>query len=185
MARIEPLSRDAVDPSLDLLIAAADERLPAFMNQILTLAHHPRIANDLVTMYLGFRDESYVDPRLIELAVLTVSQRNRCIYCVSHHTPLGLEAGLSDAALADLQNGRGVESPHFSNIERLVIAYAEQVTADARRVPAPLFQELRTHFDKRQLVELTVRIALANFFNRLNDALQIEIEPGVEQLLVE
>ena len=29
---------------------------------------------------------------------------------------------------------------------------------------------------------LTVRIALANFFNRLNDALQIELEPGIEAL---
>lgn len=31
----------------------------------------------------------------------------------------------------------------------------------------------------RQIVELTVRIGLCSLFNKLNDALQVEIEEGV------
>ncbi|GIV77304.1 carboxymuconolactone decarboxylase family protein [Litorilinea aerophila] len=183
MARLEPLALDQVDPSLQEVVHQAQERLPQFMNQVLTLAHHPRIARDLVTLYLGFQEESRVERRLIELAVLTVSHLNRCVYCVSHHTPLGEQAGLSPGALADLRAGRAAESPHLSPLEKLVVAYAEQVTRDARRVPRSLWAELQTHFDEAQLVELTVRIALANFFNRLNDALQIDLEPGVDALL--
>lgn len=34
-----------------------------------------------------------------------------------------------------------------------------------------------------QIVELTLRIALCGFFNRMNDSLQIEMEDGVEQML--
>jgi alkylhydroperoxidase family enzyme len=39
-----------------------------------------------------------------------------------------------------------------------------------------IFEELRKHFDEAQIVELTLRIALCGFFNRFNDALQIDME---------
>ncbi len=179
MSRIAPLHAHDVAPSIQEVTAQAEERLPQFMNQILTLAHHPAIAHDLVTMYLGFQENSVVDKQLIELAILTVSYLNRCTYCISHHRPLGLEAGLSALALDALTSDAVLESEHFSDVEKLVIAYAQQITKDARRVSDALFEQLSRHFDNAQIVELTVRIGLANFFNRLNDALQIEIEPGV------
>ena len=47
-----------------------------------------------------------------------------------------------------------------------------------------IFDELKTHFSEEQIVELTMRIALCGFFNRVNDSLQIETEEGVEKLLV-
>lgn len=183
MPRLDPLPREQVDPLLKPVIAQAQERLPQFMNQILTLAHHPQIARDLVTLYLGFLDHSRVERRLIELAVLTVSYLNRCNYCVSHHTPLATATGLSQEALMDLEAGRGPESPHLSEVEKLVVAYATHMTVDARRTPRSLVEALKEHLDDAQLVELTIRIGLANFFNRLNDALQIEIEEGVTPLL--
>ncbi len=182
MARIEPLAPEEIEPSLKPVIAEAEQRLPQFINQILTLAHHPRIAHDLVTMYLGFQEETTVERRLIELAILAVSHLNRCTYCVSHHSPLAQRFGVSEEALGDLEQGRIDDSPHFSAQEKLVIAYAVQVTQDARRVPRSLFAQLRSEFTESQLVELTVRIGLANFFNRLNDAFQIDLEPGVAPL---
>jgi alkylhydroperoxidase family enzyme len=42
-----------------------------------------------------------------------------------------------------------------------------------------LFQRLREHFSEAQVVELTLRITLCGFFNRFNDALQIEEEAEV------
>ncbi len=185
MPRIQPLDTNEVAPELTDLIAQAQARLPQFLNQILTLSHHPPIANDLVTMYLGFQENSVVDRRYIELAVLTVSYLNRCSYCVSHHAPLGLDSGLSAEAMAALEAGEVADSPHFSDADQAVVAYATQMTTDARRVSSALFGQLQEHFNEQQIVEITVRTGLANFFNRLNDALQIEIEPGVEPLLVD
>lgn len=184
MPRIDPVADADIDPTLDGLLAEARDRLPDFLNQIRTLAHHPPIARDLVTLYLGFQNHSRVDRRLIELAVVTVSYANLCTYCVSHHTPLLLETGISEEALADLWAGEAAESVHFGDVEKLVVAYALQVTEDARRVPRSMMEALKAHFGPDEIVELTVRIGLANFFNRLNDALQIEIEPGVEPILL-
>jgi hypothetical protein len=42
-----------------------------------------------------------------------------------------------------------------------------------------IFEDLSKHFSEEQIVELTLRTALCGFFNRFNDALQIEMEDGV------
>ena len=42
-----------------------------------------------------------------------------------------------------------------------------------------MFARLRRHFSEAQIVELTLRITLCGFFNRFNDALQIEGEAEV------
>jgi len=48
--------------------------------------------------------------------------------------------------------------------------------ANAQRIPERMFEALRAHFSEAQIVELTLRIALCGFFNRFNDALQIDNE---------
>jgi alkylhydroperoxidase family enzyme len=63
--------------------------------------------------------------------------------------------------------------------EQVTLRYAEQLTLDAKRVDDDLWDELRAHFDQAQIVELTAAAGLFNFFNRFNDALQIDItQPG-------
>ena len=42
-----------------------------------------------------------------------------------------------------------------------------------------IFDKLKQHFSEAQIFELTFRIALCGFFNRVNDALQISMEEGV------
>lgn len=59
--------------------------------------------------------------------------------------------------------------------EQVALRYAEQLTLDAKRVADDLWDELRVHFDEAQIVELTAAAGLFNFFNRFNDALQIDI----------
>ena len=71
----------------------------------------------------------------------------------------------------------------FDEVDLLVRDYAVQVTNDFNRMRDGVFVELKKHFTEEQIVELTLRIALCGFFNRFNDALQIETEDGVEQLL--
>ena len=67
----------------------------------------------------------------------------------------------------------------FSAEEQAALRYAEQITLDAKRVSDDLWAELQSHFDTAQIVELTAAAGLFNFFNRFNDALQVEITaPG-------
>jgi len=73
-------------------------------------------------------------------------------------------------ALADYRT-----SPLFSDLERLVIGYAEEMTTRVQ-VEAALVETLRQHLTPEALVQLTLTIAAANFTNRFNEALGTELE---------
>ncbi len=66
-------------------------------------------------------------------------------------------------------------SPLFSDVERLVIRYAEEMTRKVQ-VDGALVEALKHELSPEELVQLTLTIAAANFTNRFNDALGTELE---------
>ena len=63
----------------------------------------------------------------------------------------------------------------FDDLERLVIRYAEQMTAHVQ-VDAALADALKARLTPQQLVQLTLSVAAANFTTRFNEALATELE---------
>lgn len=63
----------------------------------------------------------------------------------------------------------------FSDLERLVIRYAEQMTRKVQ-VDAGLVEELKRHLSPEAIVQLTLTVAAANLTNRFNEALGTELE---------
>ncbi len=61
----------------------------------------------------------------------------------------------------------------FTARELVALRFAEIMTTSARDVDEALWDELQSHFDDGELVELATVIGLFNFFNRYADALQI------------
>jgi alkylhydroperoxidase family enzyme len=78
---------------------------------------------------------------------------------------------MTEAQLRDLPVYES--SPAFSALERLVLAYATEMTKTPVEVPEALFARLREHFDEPQLVELTAAIAWENYRARFDHALDI------------
>jgi alkylhydroperoxidase family enzyme len=66
-------------------------------------------------------------------------------------------------------------SPLFSELERLVLGYAEEMTRKVQ-VDAGLVEDLKRHLSPEALVQLTLNIAAANFTNRFNEVLGTELE---------
>ena len=74
-----------------------------------------------------------------------------------------------------LQNLHAFESrDDFAPEVKVALRYCERMTRDARTVDDALFAELKQHYTEPQIVELTAAIGLFNYFNRFNDALQME-----------
>ncbi len=144
-----------------------------FANQAAVLAHVPSALEHLASLLMELKQLQGVRWRYIELAIVTVSKLNECHYCVGHHSPMLHVEGLSDEAIETLP---GTGHPEFDDVDRLVIDYATLVTENAGRIKEAVFDRLRAHFTDAQIVELTLRIALCGFFNRFNDALQIDEE---------
>jgi alkylhydroperoxidase family enzyme len=88
------------------------------------------------------------------------------------HTALARQLGVSEALLDALY--RIDEHRHlFRERELVALHFAEIMTTGAREVDETLWDELQTHFDDGEIVELATVIGLFNFFNRFADALQI------------
>ncbi len=151
-----------------------------FMSQIEVLAHTPGILGGLTEVYRWFGAEGNVPRKYHELAIVVVSNLNRCTYCVSHHTPLALEAGGTVIQIQAIEDGTWRQRRElFDDAEWVVAEYASQVTLEPWKISDALFARLREHFDESQIVELTARTALCSFWNKFNDALRLELEPGI------
>ncbi len=66
-------------------------------------------------------------------------------------------------------------SPLFSDLERRVIRYAEEMTRKVH-VEGKLVEELKGDLSTEAIMQLTLTIAAANFTNRVNEALGTELE---------
>ena len=76
-------------------------------------------------------------------------------------------------ALLDFENGP------FDEKEKAALAYAKQLTLDAHGIDDAMFERLRQHYDEGEIVEISAMAGMFNYFNRVNDALQMEpTKPG-------
>ena len=80
--------------------------------------------------------------------------------------------GWTDDQINDLHNFEN--RTDFSDREKAALRLAERVTRDAHNIDDQFWNELRRHFDEGEVVELLAAIGLFNYFNRFNDALQME-----------
>ena len=62
----------------------------------------------------------------------------------------------------------------FTDKEKAALRLAERMTSDSHKIDDALFADLRKHFDEGEIIELLASIGLFNYFNRFNDALQME-----------
>jgi uncharacterized peroxidase-related enzyme len=149
----------------------------SFESQAGVMAHRAPVFRNVWTLLVELAEEAVLPKRYLELCLVTVSLINRCTYCVSHHTPKLAIQGVSPQGaerLLDYAN-----HPELDDIDKLVVEYAIAVTNDWNRTGDTIFERLKAHFTEAQIVEMTWRTALCGAFNRFNDILQLDIEPGV------
>ncbi len=184
MARVPLLTTDDdVAPEVRAVFESVEDMgLERFMNQFGALAHHPPLTQAIHGLMQAYYAESLVDKKYLELAILMVSHLNRCTYCVVHHTPPALNNGVSAAQLAAIEDGSWREGRLFDPVENAVLRFAEQMNTRKGRIDDSLFAELEQTFSRAQIVELTVRVGMCEFYNRFNEALQLDIESVAETL---
>ena len=87
---------------------------------------------------------------------------------------MGRASGISPEQIANLNNFR--TDFNFSELERLVLEYADGMTRTPVEVSDALFARLRERFTEVELVELTSAIAWENYRARFDHAFGIEAE---------
>ena len=175
MARVPELSvEDVAEEHRDDFIKYKD-LFKDFGNQVPVYAHAPIAMKHVYGMSLESRLAETLPIRLIEIAVVAASFANRCTYCVTHHSTILADLGLDPNAISNLGNK---DVPGLTEVELLVRDYAVSVTERAWGIRDEMFERLHQHFTDAQIVELTMRIGLTGLFNKVNQALGIEMEEG-------
>jgi uncharacterized peroxidase-related enzyme len=174
MARVRDIEPSELAPELAAIYEEFAGAYGPFRNQVAVFAHVPAALKHLMPLLIELRAAKTLPKRYLELAIVAVSKVNECDYCVAHHAPFLAVEGVSLAGAERILDYRG--HPELDETDRLFVEYAIAVTERPNRLPDPMFARLRHHFSEAQIVELTLRIALCGFFNRFNDALQIEEE---------
>jgi uncharacterized peroxidase-related enzyme len=173
MARVRSIAPNELPPDLASIFARFAGDYGPFGNQVAVFAHVPAALRHLMPMLMELRAAATLPKRYLEIAIVVVSKLNECHYCVAHHKPFLTVEGISPAGVDRLLDP---DNPELNEVDRLVVEYAEVAWQTPNRIPDDMFRRLREHFSEAQIVELTLRITLCGFFNRFNDALQIEEE---------
>jgi len=117
------------------------------------------------------RAGSPIEPALRSLVQVRISQINWCAFCVDLNGAVALERAVAPEKLAALEHHE--TSPLYSERERAALAFAEALTAPARRVDDACFARLRAHFGEQAVLELAALGAFQNLSSKFNAALGV------------
>jgi AhpD family alkylhydroperoxidase len=132
-------------------------------------AHHPGVLSSVTIFELGVQRWHRLSPTLQALATYVPATAIGCSWCVDFGYWVAHHRGVDPAKIRDAARWR--ESSVHTELERLVLEYAEAMTATPPAVTDGLVARLREHLDDAQLVELTELVAVENLRSRFNAAL--------------
>jgi uncharacterized peroxidase-related enzyme len=177
MSRISRLDRSEVTPEMGALYDKAFAQRGNVPNMFRVMAHRPEIFATMQAHFGAVLNTGTVPTKLKELIIVRTSQVNETPYCLASHTILARNLGWTQDQLTRL-----AEWPmraDFTPAEKAALRLAETVTRDAHAVSDEQFAELRSFYDEGEIVELLCAIGLFNYFNRFNNALNMEpTKPG-------
>lgn len=125
----------------------------------LALLHHPQLARRLQQLGEQLRWGSKLPPQLLELAVLLTARRWSCQYEWVVHERLARKAGLGDALIAAIAEGR--EPADMSAEQASVYVFCRQAHSDGH-VDDVSFDDIKTRFGLDGALEL---LALCGYYS--------------------
>ncbi len=175
-ARLPYLNReDLPEADREIFDRLAAERGGVVGNIFRTLAHTPKLLRRFLALGGELRNGTVLDPKLRELALLTVGRLADAQYEFVHHWNLARRVGVPREQLEALADWE--KSPAFTGNERAVIRYAVEATGNIR-VSDSTWNGLKEFLDTRRIMELVLNVAFYNMVVRVLVPLGVELEPG-------
>ncbi|MEO8269372.1 MAG: carboxymuconolactone decarboxylase family protein [Aureliella sp.] len=170
MPYVQPLKLSEAPAKSQPILTAIEEKFGRALNIFSTLAYQPDVLGGTTQINDGIQHD--LPEKFRELAYFKSSQVNGCEYCAHYHKGAARKAGASDAQIAAIDDFASSDS--FDEQEKAVLTYAEQLTKTAH-VDTAVVNQLKKFLDDKQLVTLAATVALANFTNRINHGLDIQL----------
>jgi alkylhydroperoxidase family enzyme len=150
------------------------------------LAWYPKAAlSSAVLEGLITHRDGNLDTRILKLVRLTVSYTAGCPFCVDMNSA-GWQKLITPDELAVLQGRKPItEVQSMTDREILAIEYARLASSTPMKFPSSFMNDLKEHFNEREIVILATTTAQVNYWTRLIKALGVPPEgfSGVELYL--
>jgi alkylhydroperoxidase family enzyme len=180
MARIEAVTKAQAGPMVKLVysfgprmmkkLAGRKPQRGSGLEPMEIWAYQPKMLMGMGRFNQAIRGGKTVDERVKNLVELKGAQMIGCEFCVDLGSQICRNSGLSDAELLALPKYQTSEL--FTDREKAALDYAVAVMRTPVEVTDELFARVRSHFDERQLVEITALLTLVNL-DRFNAAFGI------------
>jgi alkylhydroperoxidase family enzyme len=115
-----------------------------------------------------------LSPVLRELGQTRAGWLRGSQFVFSQHCKSCRTLGMSEDKIAAIPTWS--TSPHFDDVERVVLAYIDAMVAGDGRVPDELFAQLREHLSDEQILELTYITAMYEMHAIICRALRLEYD---------
>ena len=173
MARLPYVTRDDVSPEDRSIFDEFERERGKLLHIHRAIATAPNLLRRFSAMALELRHQTKLEPRLRELALMTVGRITGAEYEFVHHWNLALSAGVRREQLEQLADFE--RSPAFDDHERAVMRYAAEATSNVR-VSDQTFEALRAFLDSRRIMELAMNVAFYNAVVRIIVPIGVELE---------
>jgi len=179
-ARVPYLNReDLPEADRQLFDNLVEERKQPVGNIFRVLANTPILLRRFLGIGGDLRNKTRIDPKLRELAILTVGRLTDAEYEFVHHWNLALRAGVTRDKLEAL--GDWERSSAFTDDERAVIRYAVEATSSVK-VSDSTWNALTKFLDTQRIMELVQNVAFYNMVVRVLVPCKVELEPGAKKM---
>jgi AhpD family alkylhydroperoxidase len=132
--------------------------------------HYVKAAPGAFRAMLGlvqYLHECGLEESLLTLMDLRASQINGCAYCLDMHWKDLRTGGETEQRLYSLDAWR--ECPFYTDRERAALEWTEALTLITNgHVPDEVYEQVRQHFNDKELSDLTLAVVTINGWNRLN-----------------
>lgn len=172
MARIQPVPHAKRSPLLRLVNLFAKRQFGQEAENINILAHSPGLIVPYLMSSQMARARMELDRETRSLAMHLVAARNGCAWCLDFGLAQAVEAGVPLEKMVSVLDY--ATDPRFTPAQQAALAFADEVSGNRGHPSDERFAALKPYFSDREIVELTVSIALEEFFNRTNGPLGIE-----------
>lgn len=180
MARVRLVTTSEAEGDARELFTVMEQQGAAILNLHRALGNSPTILRNFLRLGTSLLAFGQLPPDLRELAILRISQMTGADYEWAHHVPLAKQVGVSEEQIKSLKEWEAHDC--FDDRARSLLLYVETVTRDVT-VPGDVFKGARAYLSEGGIVELTLVCGYWGMAARILRALEIDVEPDVQQYL--
>jgi len=178
MARLNTVDPTHAEGKAKSLLDTVKTKMGMVPNLMKVMANSPAVLEG----YLGVSGPlagGALSPKLKQLLALTVGQANGCDYCLSAHTLIAKNVGLTEEQIRAGRQGTSADPKTAAALEfaRGVVRQRGKITAD------DLAAVRKVGYTDGEIAEIVAHVALNIFTNYLNNVADTEIDfPKVEPI---